>query len=103
VSGEQSGSMRHYTSRPIVRWEAASTDDLSRAFGALAAANRPVWFVLDAWEEEPFRAKFQGDPRAALDWPPAVTAGTTHRTRVWRLSDRERFLRGENVVTDRLP
>ncbi len=31
VAGEQSGSMRYYTSRPIVRWEAASPEDLTRA------------------------------------------------------------------------
>jgi hypothetical protein len=103
VAGEQSGSMRYYTGRPVVRWEAASPEDLMRALAALQAANRPVWFVLDAWELEPFRAKFGSVPAAALDWPPAVTAGTTHRTSAWQLSDRERFQRGENVVTERYP
>jgi 4-amino-4-deoxy-L-arabinose transferase-like glycosyltransferase len=103
VSGEQSGAMRYYTGRPIVRWDAASPEDLLRALAALEAANRPVWFVLDAWEEEPFRAKFAGVPPAALDWPPAVTAGTTHRTSAWQLSDRERFSRGESPQTLRIP
>lgn len=103
VAGEQSGSMRYYTSRPIVRWEAASADDLTRALAALRAANRPVWIVLDAWEEELFRVKFARVPTAALDWPPAVTAGTTHRTSAWQLTDRERFQRGEKVVIERYP
>ena len=102
VAGEQSGSMRYYTSRPVVRWEAASPEDLTRALLALRAANRPVWFVLDAFEEEPFRAKFAG-VRVVLDWPPAVVAGTTHRTSAWQLSDRDRFTRGENPATLRLP
>jgi hypothetical protein len=31
-----------------------------------------------------------------------LEAGTTHRTRVWRLDDRARFLRGEAVDTVRL-
>ncbi|MDO8677100.1 MAG: hypothetical protein Q7R30_00835, partial [Acidobacteriota bacterium] len=93
----------YYTSRPIVRWDAASPEDLLRALGALQTAKRPVWFVLDAWELEPFRAKFASVPQAALDWPPAVTAGTTHRTSAWQLSDRERFIRGENLATERLP
>ena len=103
VAGEQSGSMRYYTSRPVIRWEAASADDLTRALAALAAANRPVWFVLDAWEEEPFRAKFASVPAGALGWPPAVVAGTTHRTSAWQLSDRDRFTRGETPRTLRLP
>lgn len=102
VAGEQSGSMRYYTGRPIVRWEAASSEDLTRALLALRAANRAVWFVLDAWELEPFQAKFAG-VRVVLDWPPAVTAGTAHRTSAWQLGDLERFRRGENVVTERLP
>lgn len=102
VSGEQSGSMRYYTTRPVVRWEAASPEDLMRALAALQTANRPVWFVLDAWEEEPFRAKFASVPPAALDWPPAVTAGATHRTSAWQLGDRVRFQKGDRVVTTRL-
>jgi hypothetical protein len=102
VAGEQSGSMRYYTSRPIVRWDAATPGDLTRALAALEAADRPVWFVLDAWEEEPFRARFMRVPAGSLDWPPAVTAGTTHRTNAWQLSDRQRFMRGESVPPVRL-
>jgi hypothetical protein len=101
VAGEQSGSMRYYTGRPIVRWEAVSPEELTRALIALRAANRPVWFVLDAWELEPFQAKFAG-VRVVLDWPPAVTAGTTHRTSAWQLGDREKFQLGEQVPTSRL-
>lgn len=103
VAGEQSGSMRYYTGRPIVRWDAASPEDLTRALAALQTANRPVWFVLDAWELDPFRAKFGSVPPAALDWPPAVTAGTTHRTSAWQLADLDRFKRGENLTPERLP
>ena len=103
IAGEQSGSMRYYTNRPIVRWEAASPEDLRRALAALQAANRPIWFVLDAWEQEPFRAKFATVQPGMLDWPPAVTAGTTPRTSAWQLDDRSRFNRGENLPTLRLP
>ncbi len=103
VAGEQSGSMRYYTGRPIIRWEAASPDDMTRALAALQPGGRPVWIVLDAWEEELFRTKFASVPPATLDWPPAITAGTTHRTSAWRLADRERLLRGDNLTTERLP
>jgi hypothetical protein len=100
VAGEQSGAMRYYTGRSILRWEAATPDSLNAAFDALAPAERSVFIVLDAWEEGPFRLKLAG--AAPLDWPPMLEAGSTHRTRVWRLQDRARYLRGEPVDTVRL-
>ena len=103
VAGEQSGSMRYYTGRAIIRWEAASPEDLARALAAVTAAGRPAWIVLDAWEVGLFRTKFAQVPAASLDWPPAFVAGTTHRTSTWQLSDRDRFMRGENTPTVRLP
>jgi hypothetical protein len=103
VAGEQSGSMRYYTDRPILRWEAASPDSLSAAMATLEQSRRPVYIVLDAWEHAPFRAKFRALPAGALDWPPMLDAGTSHRTQLWKLSDRERFTRGEQLNTIRLP
>ena len=100
IAGEQSGSMRYYTGRSILRWEAATPDQLSNAITTLA--QRPLYVVLDAWENEPFSAKFKGLPAVALDWPPLVDAGTSHRTRVWNLADRARFLKGEQISTLRL-
>jgi len=102
VAGEQSGSMRYYTERPILRWEAAAPASLAEVTAALEAARRPVYIVLDQWEESLFRARFAGVPAGALDWPPILDAGTSHRTRLWKLSDRERFLAGERLSTIRL-
>ena len=103
VAGEQSGSMRYYTDRPIVRWEAATEQSLAAAVATLETSRRPVYVVLDAWEDGLFRAKFPALPAGALDWPPILDAGTSHRTRLWKLSDRERFQRGERLSTIRLP
>ena len=103
VSGEQSGSIRYYTGRPILRWEAATAETLSAAIAALEAANRPVYIVLDAWENEPFLARFASVGAVALDWPPMVDAGTTHRTRLWRLADRAASRNGQYVPTVRIP
>ncbi len=103
VAGEQSGSMRYYTDRPILRWEAATPEALAAAIATLEQSRRPVYIVLDAWENEPFRAKFGALPVGALDWPPMLDAGTSHRTQLWKLGDRERFVRGENLTTIRLP
>ena len=103
LSGEQSGAMRYYTGRPILRWEAATPDALGRAVTTLEQSGRPVFIVLDAWEEEQFRTKLGAYPAAALDWPPMVEAGRSHRTRLWRLSDRDRFMRGAPLSITRLP
>ncbi len=95
LSGEQSGSMRYYTGRSILRWEAVTPESLTAALATLEHSSRPVYIVLDAWENERFRLKLGSVAAVALDWPPALEAGTSHRTRVWRVSDRARFLRGE--------
>ncbi|MEO8679276.1 MAG: hypothetical protein ABI665_09540, partial [Vicinamibacterales bacterium] len=63
---------------------------------------RASWIVLDAFEEPLFRAKFGEHRAGTLDWPPALEAGDTHRTRAWRLADRARFVTGETVTTERI-
>jgi hypothetical protein len=103
LSGEQSGAMRYYTDRPILRWEAATPEALSAAVATLEQSRRPVYIVLDAWEHAPFRAKFPTLPVGALDWPPMLDAGTSHRTQLWKVSDRDKFQRGEHLSTIRLP
>jgi len=103
VAGEQSGSMRYYTERPILRWEAGTPEALGAAMTELEKSRRPIYVVLDAWEEGLFRSKFSALPAGALDWPPILDAGTSHRTRLWKLSDRERFQHGDSLSTIRLP
>jgi hypothetical protein len=103
VAGEQSGSMRYYTGRSILRWEAATPDALRDSIAALEAAGHPVYVVLDAFEDPLFRAKFGGVDVVALDWPPILDAGSSHRTLVWRAGEHDRFLRGEVPRTIRLP
>ena len=103
ISGEQSGAMRYYTGRPIVRWEAATPEALRAAMTAIERSGHSTYIALDAWEEELFRKKFAAIPEVQLDWPPMLEAGSTHRTRVWRISDRARFLEGTQLPTVRLP
>ena len=103
LSGEQSGALRYYTGRSILRWDVASPGALASALTALNDVNRPIVVALDAWEHEPFRARLGALPAVSLEWPAVFEAGTSHRTRVWRLTDRARFLRGEHVGTLRQP
>ena len=103
VSGEQSGAMRYYTGRSILRWEAATAATLPAAIEFLLKAGRPIYIVLDAWEEERFRARFPELGPAELDWPPMLDAGSSHRTRLWNLADRWRFQLGQRINTVRIP
>jgi hypothetical protein len=85
VSGEQSGAMRYYTGRSIIRWDLAAPAALDAAMTRLHSAGYNVWVVLDDWEEEPFRRKFPATVATALDQPPAVESapGLGIRTRAW--------------------
>ena len=85
LAGEQSGSMRYATGRPVVRWETLDADSLRAALAVLAAEGLEAWWVLDQFEEARVRARFPGVPEAALDWPPEVEAGPLMRTRAWRI------------------
>jgi hypothetical protein len=108
VAGEQSGAVRYYTGRSIVRWDFIAPETLPKVAQRLGANGKDVWFVLDDWEVGKFREKFQGAAAGAetsgagLDWPPILDAGTDGRTQAWRLRDRVRFLRGERLPVDRL-
>ena len=88
LAGEQSGSMRYATGRPVVRWEALDATSLRAALAALEAHGLDAWWVLDQFEESRVRTRFAGVPEAALDWPPEVEAGRVMRTRAWRIASR---------------
>jgi hypothetical protein len=103
IAGEQSGSMRYYTGRTILRWEAATPEQFPKAIELLMKDERPIYIVLDAWETERFRARFPGVGPAELDWPPMLEAGSSHRTVAWNLADRWRFQLGQRINTVRIP
>jgi hypothetical protein len=87
LASEQSGSMRHETGRPIVRWDELSAAELRQVLAALHARHLEPWWVLDQWEESIVRSRFRDVPEAALDWPPRIDAGALMRTRAWRIAD----------------
>ena len=86
VSGEQSGAMRYYTGRSILRWDLMDDAAMRDASEWLTRNGYQVWVVLDDWEEEPFRKRVPTLASQALDYEPAVesAAGVGIRTRAWR-------------------
>jgi hypothetical protein len=85
VSGEQSGSMRYYTGRSILRWDLMDREAMPEALDVLRLSDHQVWVVLDDWEEEGFRRKFPSLAAASIDARPFVesASGVGVRTRAW--------------------
>ena len=102
IAGEQSGSLRYYTGRSIVRWELTSPETLEIAVARAQAAGYDVWVALDEFEEDLVRQKYGTRVIGLLDWPPQLESGTLVRTRAWRIRDRAAFHRTGIAHTDRL-
>ena len=86
VSGEQSGSMRYYTRRTIVRWDLMDEAAMRDALEWLTLNGYQVWVVLDDWEEELFRRRLPTLAAITLDYEPVVESrsGVGIRMRAWR-------------------
>ena len=95
-----SGAVRYYGERTALVWDAIAADELPRVLEALARQGREPFLLLEDWERDGFRARFAGQPLASLDWPPRARVGRT--VSIWAVGDRERFLRGEVVQSDRV-
>jgi hypothetical protein len=102
IAGEQSGAVRYYSGRSIVRWDFLKPADLALVTNELASAGYDLWIALDDWEVPLYREKFPGSIAAALDWPPRLDAGVDGRTQAWRVRDRANFFNDARIATDRL-
>ena len=82
IASVQSASARHYTGRPVVRWDLIPFE-LDAAIDSLRVLGRRPVFVVEVWEEPQFRARFPGSASARLDWPPVADIGDRFRVRVY--------------------
>jgi hypothetical protein len=96
-----SGAIRYYANRPIVMWDALAPDGLDSALGSLHQQGREAFLLLETWEEQGFKARFGASSAIALlDWPPRARFG--NEATLWAIADRERFLRGEPTLSERV-
>ena len=102
IGGEQSGSVRYYTDRSIVRWDLAAVMGWISISRSSRSSRRRHLDRAGCVGRGAVPPQVSGSAAGALDWPPRVEAGTEMLMRAWRLRDREVFMRGEGVVTDRL-
>ena len=88
VAVQHSGAQSYYTGRTILRFDELAADALDAMTDRLTAAGRPVWLVVDDWEEPVVRARFASQRRGRLDWAPLAEARVgAARVRVYDLAD----------------
>ena len=98
VTSWESGSVRFYSGRRTLVWDALDPAWLDRALAFARQRGLEPFLLFERWEEPAFRARFAGSALAALDWPPMAEVAS--QVRVYRPEDRERYARGESVVTE---
>jgi hypothetical protein len=98
---QHSGSVNYYTGRQIVRYDMIPPRDLDDVVREFDALGYHPYFLLEDWEEDVFKQRFDGHSvLAALDWPPA--AMILHETRV-RIYDPADYGRSPARVTELVP
>lgn len=101
ITAFQSGSVRYYSGRRTLAWDALSPQIFDAVVAGLSARGESPVMVLENWEEPRFRAAFSGASQLAdLDWPPRAQIG--REVRVYDPVDRARYFAGERVPTERI-
>jgi hypothetical protein len=96
-----SGSIRHYSGRLTIRYEALPPPALDSVLADLRRLGYYPYIVLEQWEEPAFRQRFDGYSKlAALDWPPAVLLNHSTKVRIYDPADRETWLAGQQTPTE---
>jgi hypothetical protein len=78
LAAQHSGSIKYYSGRPTLRWDLLDAGSLDRAIASLRRAGYEPYVVLDAGEDEQFRAHFGArDQQAVGALIPKATLGHT--------------------------
>jgi Oligosaccharyl transferase STT3 subunit len=97
----QSGSVRFYSGRLTMLWNSIDAGWLDRSLDFLRAEGYEPYLLFESNEEREFRQKFEGhSPLGGLDWPPV--ADINRQVRIYAPRDRERYMRGERIETERV-
>ena len=98
ITSWESGSVRFYSNRKTLVWDALDPEWLDRAISFSRTRGLEPYLLFEGWEEPLFRQRFAGSSVAALDWPPA--AEIAGQVRIFRPEDRDRYLKGEGTHTE---
>lgn len=98
ATAQQSGSIALNTSRSVLRWDLVEPGRLDQAIHLVEASGRPVWLLVESWEQPALRARHDGG-FAGLDWPPAASISAAVPVTIYRAEDRARFMAGAHIPT----
>jgi hypothetical protein len=98
ITSWESGSIRFYSNRTTLVWDALDPAWLDRAIAFSRTRGLEPYLLFERWEEPLFRQRFAGSGVGALDWPPA--AEIAGQVRIYRPEDRDRYLKGEGTPTE---
>ena len=98
ITSWQSGSVRFYSGRRTLAWDALDPGWLDRVVVDSRARGLEPYLLFERWEEPLFRRRFAGSTLAPLDWPPIAEVAS--QVRIYRPEDRDRYLAGVNITTD---
>jgi hypothetical protein len=88
VTVQESGSVRYYTRRPILRWDQLGPD-LDAAVAAVQQQGRHPLLLVEDWEAPEMKQRFPASTLATLDWPPRAEFGEEVRVRLFDPADRQ--------------
>jgi hypothetical protein len=92
---QQSGSLRYHGGRSTLTWDAIDPSGLDSIVRWLIQQERQPYVALEDGEEPAFRRRFATQVLGALDWPPMAEVHARVRVRVYDVTQRARYRRGE--------
>lgn len=72
---QHSGSLAYYDDAAVLRWDWIEAGEIDRAIVELIRKGRPLFAVLDDFEEKPFRDRFAGTRVLSMMGEPSFDAG----------------------------
>ena len=101
ITSSESGSVRFYSGRRTLVWDALEPGWLDPTIAYLRTRGLEPFLLLETREEPLFRRRFASSLLGALDWPPAAEVAS--RVRVYRPDDREKYFSGVRTPTEYAP
>jgi hypothetical protein len=98
ITSSESGSVRLYSGRRSLVWDALDPSWLDSSIAYLRTRGLEPFLLLETGEEPSFRRRFASSPLGALDWPPAAEVAS--RVRIFRPDDREKYFKGVHAPTE---
>jgi hypothetical protein len=84
IAMQHSGSIRHYSGRPTLRYDSLDPDWLDRAIAHLRSAGQEPYLLLETFELPLFRERFAGQKSVAIVDAPPVALHVRSDVRLYR-------------------